>query len=249
MSKLLASKTVFITGGTSALGKRFVRQALEEGARVLFSYYQNDREAKELENLGAAGIQTDLRKPEEVLRLGAEVERLVQRLDAVIHNAAFIADRTIAKMTEQEWDEVIQADLTAPCLLTKRWIPLLKKRRSEIAEGKRSKVYFLTSRAALRGGFGISNYAAAKAALIGLAKTLAAEVGVRGILVNAVNPGFMKSGMTRQLPEEVIEKNLNENPLREYSSPEEVARWLVFLCSDQMSQTTGQVFHFDGRKL
>lgn len=107
----------------------------------------------------------------------------------------------------------------------------------------------ITSRVALQGGFGCANYAAAKAGLIALARSLAQELGKKNILVNAVNPGFMKSRLTEGLPEGVIQKNLADSPLHRFSDPEEVADFLVYLCSDQMTQVTGQVLHFESRKI
>lgn len=112
-----------------------------------------------------------------------------------------------------------------------------------------AKILFITSRAAVVGSFGISNYAAAKAGLIGLAKSLALELGKKNILVNAVNPGFMKSRMTENLPEEVLQKNLEASPVGRYSDPEEVADFLVYLSSDAMTQVTGQVLHFESRQI
>ena len=107
----------------------------------------------------------------------------------------------------------------------------------------------LISRAANLGAYGASNYSAAKAALVGLVKSLAQEWGPEGILVNAVNPGFMLSRMTENLAEEYLEKNRKASPLSQYSDPEEVARFMLYLCSDAMTQVTGQVFHFESRRI
>lgn len=144
-------------------------------------------------------------------------------------------------MTEEEWDEVLNANLKAPYLLTQKLLPLLFKARP-------SKIFFIVSRAALQGIFGAANYSASKAGLVALAKSLAQELGRKEILVNCVNPGFMKSRMTESLPPEVIEKNINESALRRLSNPEEVADFLVYLSSDKMTQVTGQVFHYESRK-
>lgn len=111
------------------------------------------------------------------------------------------------------------------------------------------KIFMITSRAGIQGGFGISNYAAAKAGLIGLTKSMAQELGKKNILVNAVNPGFMKSRMTEALPETVLETHLAASPIHQHSDPSEVAGFLAYLCSDQMKGVTGQIFHFESRKI
>jgi 3-oxoacyl-[acyl-carrier protein] reductase len=105
----------------------------------------------------------------------------------------------------------------------------------------------ITSRAGLQGGVGLGSYAAAKAGLIALAKSLAQELGKKQVLVNAVNPGFMISGMTENLADEIKERNKNESPLAVFSDPEEVADFLAHLSSDAMKQVTGQIFHFESR--
>lgn len=104
------------------------------------------------------------------------------------------------------------------------------------------------SRVGLQGGYGVSNYAASKAGLIAFTKSLAQEIGRRNILVNAINPGFMKSGMTEGLPSAVIERNLKESLIGNYSNPEEVADFMVYLCSDKMKQVNGQILHFESRR-
>ena len=105
----------------------------------------------------------------------------------------------------------------------------------------------MTSRLAFSGGIGVSNYAASKAGIVGLAKSLAKEMGSRRVLVNTINPGFMISKMTESLPGEVKEKQRLLSPLQEFSDPLEVARFMVYLCSDSMNQVTGQVFNFESR--
>jgi len=110
-----------------------------------------------------------------------------------------------------------------------------------------AKVFTMVSRAGLSGLAGASNYAASKGGLIAMTKTLAKELGRKKMLVNAVNPGFMQSSMTASVPEKILQKNLEESPLKTFSDPEEVAEFLIFLSSDSMRQVTGQVFHFEPR--
>ena len=236
-----------ITGGSSRLGQAFIRKALAEGAAVYFTYHRHAEDIQPLIAQGAEGFELDLADMRAIERFAKQIKEKTREVDVLIHNAAAVRDHTIQNMTEDDWDHVLTVDLKAPYFLTKQLLPLLLRKKSEVAAGKARKVFMITSRVALQGGFGVSNYAAAKAGLIGLAKSLAQELGRRKILVNAVNPGFMPSRMTEALPEAVIARNLEANPLGEYSNPEEVADFLVHLASDQMQQVTGQVLHWEGR--
>lgn len=262
--KLLSDKTLLITGGTSRLGREIVRKALAEGAKVFLTTFQNQKEADALREAGAEVFQIDLSSMDQIDTLAAELKEKIQHLDILIHNAALVKDHTLQNLSEEDWDSVMTVNLKAPYYLTKKLMPLLfqKKNKKNSAaspqeeptasdSGKTvaSKIFFITSRAAIAGGFGISNYAAAKAGLIGLTKSLAQELGKRQILVNAVNPGFMKSSMTENLPEAVLRHHLELSPVSKYSNPAEVADFLVYLSSAHMAQVTGQVFHFESRKL
>ncbi|MEI7567584.1 MAG: SDR family NAD(P)-dependent oxidoreductase, partial [Opitutaceae bacterium] len=124
-------------------------------------------------------------------------------------NAAATANALIEKMSEKEWDDVIKVNLKAPFYLTQKLLPLLMRR-------KPSKVFMLVSRAGLSGLAGAANYAASKGGLVAMTKTLAKELGGKKILVNAVNPGFMQSSMTAKVPAEVLQKNLEESPLKTF---------------------------------
>lgn len=245
---LLTHKTILITGGTSTLGSAFVRKAREAGARVYFTFFQNEARAKELEALGAKGFRVDLGRKEAVDEFVREFRSTIAGaahappLHILIHNAALTRDSTIQNMTEEAWEEVLNVNLKAPYYLTKRLLSLLFK-------SEPSKIFFIVSRAALQGIFGASNYSASKAGLGALAKSLAQELGRKKVLVNCVNPGFMKSRMTASLPPEVFEKNVRESALGRISDPDEVADFLVYLSSDQMTQVTGQVFHYESRNI
>lgn len=230
-----------ITGGTSTLGSAFVRKAAKEGASVYFTYFQSGERAKALEALGARAFKLDLTSPSSIDDFQKEFRSEVKILHVLIHNAALTQDATLQNMSEEDWDKILTADLKAPYLLTKKLLACLFK-------VKPAKIFFITSRASLHGIFGASNYAASKAGLIGLAQSLAQELGRKEILVNCINPGFMKSRMTESLPPEVIEKNIRESVLGKLSNPEEVADFLVYLSSDHMTQATGQVFHFESRR-
>ena len=242
LEKTLSEKIILITGGTSRLGTAFVRCALVLGARVFFTYHKSVSQAQTLTGEGAEGFPLDLADMRAIDQFAKMFKEKVPALDILIHNAALVLDHTIQNLSEEEWDLVLTVDLKAPYYLTKKLLPLLFKKTP-------AKIFMITSRVALAGGFGVSNYAAAKAGLIGLTRSLAAELGKKQILVNAVNPGFMKSRMTENLPEETFRRNLEASPLNRFSEPGEVAEFLAFLCSDRMTQVTGQVFYYDSRKM
>ncbi len=240
MELSLKDKTILITGGTSQLGQAFVRKAVQAGANVFFTYFKTFGIAEELEQTGAQGFSLDLANTQAMETFAATFKETVELLDVLIHNAAATADAFIEKMSEKEWDDVIRVNLKAPFYLTQKLLPLLFKRSP-------SKVFMLVSRAGLSGLAGAANYAASKGGLIAMTKTLAKELGRKKILVNAVNPGFMRSSITASVPREILQKNLEESPLKTFSDPEEVADFLIFLSSDRMRQVTGQVFHFESR--
>lgn|GEM_PF-579663 len=242
MSSNLSGKNILITGGTSRLGECFVRGALKSGARVYFTWTQASAKAAELHALGAEGFSLDLSDMRKIQHFADLLNERVQKLDAVIHNAAAVSDKLLRDMEEEDWDRVLNVDLKAPFYLTQKILPLVLKAAP-------SKIFMLISRAASLGAYGAANYAAAKAGLAVLVKSLAEELGPSGVLVNAVNPGFMLSGMTKNLAEPYLQKNRDASPLGKYSNPEEVARFLIYLCSDEMTQVTGQVFHYESRRM
>jgi len=236
----LKDKTILITGGTSPLGQAFVRKAVQQGARVFFTYFKAVERSQELEQTGARRFPLDLADTQAIETFAAAFKEKVESLDVLIHNAAATADARIEKMSEKQWDDVLRVNLKAPFYLTQKLLPLLLRRPP-------SKIFTIVSRAGLSGLAGAANYAAAKGGLIAMTKTLAKELGRKKILVNAVNPGFMQSAMTANVPRDILEKNLEESPLKTFSNPEEVAEFLLFLSSDRMCQVTGQVFHFESR--
>jgi len=211
-----------------------------QGAHVLFTYFRSFSVATELEQAGAQGFALDLADSKAIERFAAVFREKGEQLDVLIHNAAATADAFIEKMSETEWDSVLRVNLKAPFYLTQKLLPLLMRKTP-------SKIFMLVSRAGLSGLSGAANYAASKGGLIAMTKTLARELGRKKVLVNAINPGFMRSSMTEKVPAVVLERNLEESPLKVFSDPQEVAEFLVYLSSDQMRQVTGQVFHFESR--
>ncbi len=237
----LSGKQIFITGGTSALGRVFVKRAREEGASVYFTYHENQKEAEALKRLGAVGFQIDLSKSAQIDQLKKELQIHTNELDGLVHNAASVKDHTVQNLSEAEWDEVISTDLNSVYYLTKKFLSFLFKKPG-------SKILNLISRTGLRGGFGQANYAAAKGGLIALTKTLAQELGKKQILVNALNPGFMKSKMTEFIPMEAFKRNIEESVLHKISDPRAVSDFMIYLLSDRFQNVSGQIFHLDSRR-
>jgi len=236
----LSGKSILISGGTSALGRVFVERALEEGATIFFTYCRNRDEAMRLGKLGARGFQINLSRHSEIDQLKKEIQAVTRGLDILVCNAAIVNDHTIQNLTEEEWDEVISVDLDSVYYLTKRFLPFLFKKQ-------RSKILNVISRVGLHGGFGQANYAAAKAGLIAMTKSLARELGKKQILVNGLNPGFMRSGLTESIPQGVFDRKVGEGVLGKTSDPHEVADFMIYLLSDRFQGASGQIFHYDSR--
>lgn len=237
----LAGKTVLVTAGTSALGTEIVKAALAEGAKVHFTYHENESGARALEAAGANPVRVNLRDPGDIDRLKDALKSVGGALDGLVNNAGIVRDHTLGNLTDEEFDDVVAVDLTAAFRVTKRLLPLLYKSPA-------GKIVNLISRVGLQGGFGEANYAAAKAGLAAFTKTLAWEVGRKGICVNAVAPGFLLSRMTRGLAPEIHERQKNESCLGRLGDAEEAARFIIYLLSDAMNSVSGQVFHIDSRK-
>ena len=235
----LSGKNFLITGGTSVLGECLVREALAANARVFFTWHKNEAKARELEHLHARAIRLDMNSAEAVQAAGQKVAAAVRALHGLVHNAAAIRDATLENLSETDWDTVMAANVRAPFILTRELMPVLEK-------AKPGRVVALTSRAAIAGAYGASNYAASKAALEAWVKTLARESGEK-VLVNAVNPGFMLSGMTAKVPEKAKENQKNLSPLKRFSDPLSVARKILYLLSEENEQITGQVLNLESR--
>lgn len=239
---MLSNKTILITGGTSTLGEAYVLHALKDNANVFFSYYANRAKADMLAEHGAHPLLCDLSTKQAIISLYETIAEQTPVLDILINNAALVDDHTLWNMSEDAWDAVITINLKAPIALSYATLPLLKKSKS-------AKVFNIISRVGLMGGFGQANYAASKDGLIEFTKILAIEYAAHGICVNGINPGFMLSRMTADMPEESKRQNKNASVLRSYSDPHEVAAFLAWLSSDASTQVSGQIFHYESRMM
>jgi len=237
----LKGKTILVTGGTGVLGRAIVERALSVGAGVYFTFYQNEILANQLIQKGARGFRLDLGNRRSLDPFKEELKKEISHLDGLVLNAGMVRDRTLINLSESEFDEVLGVNLTAGFLLIKKTLPLLYKSPA-------GKIVGITSRVGAQGGFGEANYAAAKAGLSALIKTLAQETGRKGVCANAVAPGFMMSPMTAGLPGGVYEKQKAESVLGVFQDPGEVSDFVIYLLSDFVKKVSGQIFYFDSRR-
>ena len=241
----LGGKTAMVTGGGQGLGAATAVLLARAGANVVINYFSdpegiNARRAKEtVAGIGgsALALEADVRNPQALDGIfRAAIERF-GGLDIVVNNAGILRDRSIKKMMPEEWQGVIDTNLTGV-------FNVCKLAAEKLSDGGR--IVNLSSISAFQGFFGQSNYAAAKAGVVALTKVLSRELARRRINVNAVAPGVVLTEMGRTIPEETRAAMLSSIPLARFGEPEEVAGVILFLCSDLASYITGQVIHVSG---
>ena len=246
--KLLENKVALITGATRGIGRGIALKFAQQGAHIAFTYLASADKAKileeELKTLGvkAKGYQSDA-------AITAEAEKLVNTvitdfgcLDTIVNNAGLTRDNLLMRMTEQQWDEVINTNLKSVFNITKAAQRQLLKQRS-------GSIINLSSVVGIQGNAGQANYSASKAGIIGFSKSVALELGSRNIRCNVIAPGFIETEMTEKLGAEAI-KNWRESiPLKRGGTPDDVANTALFLASDLSSYVTGQVINVCGGML
>ena len=242
----LSGKTAIVTGGGQGLGRAMVGRLYAAGANVVVNYFVDaqgvnraraEATAAEMDPQRVAVLAADVRDAPAVRRIVDETVSRFGRLDILVNNAGIIRDRTVKKMSADEWQDVINTNLTG-VFHTCRAVA------EQLADGGR--IVNLASIAAAIGFFGQGNYAAAKAGVVGLTKVLSRELAKRRITVNAVAPGVVMTEMGKTIPEEVRAEMLKSIPLGRFGEPDEIADVVLFLCSDLASYVTGQTIHVNG---
>jgi 3-oxoacyl-[acyl-carrier protein] reductase len=232
----LAGKTALVTGGSRGIGAAIVRELAAAGADVVVGYRSGGEEAGAVAaEVGARAVQADVSSAEEAARLVKEAGDV----DVLVNNAGLTRDGLLARMSDDDWRQVIDTNLSAvfyTCRAVTR--PMMKRRAGAIVN--------VSSIVGLHGNFGQTNYAASKAGMIGFTKSLARELGSRGVRANVVAPGYVHSRLTEVIPDDAKELMLQNTPLGRFGEPLDVARAVRFLCSDEASFITGEVLLVDG---
>lgn len=243
MSDLLAGKVAIVTGASRGIGRAIALQLAEIGAKVVVNYASSSGAADELvaqiEGIGgeAISVQADVSKADEMDALFTTVMAKWSKVDILVNNAGITRDTLLLRMKPEDWQAVIDTNLTGVFLATRLASKIMLKQKS-------GRIINIASVAGQMGNPGQANYSAAKAGVIGFTKTVAKELASRGITVNAVAPGFIATDMTNDLKAEGI---LQYIPLGRYGQPEEVAGMVRFLASDSAAAyITGQTFNVDG---
>ena len=238
-------KTALVTGASRGIGRAIALALASKGFAVALNYAGSHDAAeavkKEIEDAGgkAFTVQGDVSKSEDVDRIFKAVKDEFGGLDVLVNNAGINRDALLIRMKESNWDDVIATDLKSDFLTTKAAAAMMMRKR-------KGSIINISSVVGIMGNIGQANYAAAKAGVIGLTKACAKEMAARNIRVNAVAPGFIETAMTDGIPEKIREGMIASIPMGRMGQPEDIARAVCFLASDDASYITGQVLVVDG---
>ena len=242
---LLENKTALITGAARGIGKQIALAFAREGCNIAFTDLEiNDQVQETVAELEACGVQVKAYASNAADFDAAHqvVEQVIAdfgRIDILVNNAGITRDTLLMRMTEQQWDQVINVNLKSAFNFTHAVTPAMMKQRG-------GSIISLSSVVGINGNAGQANYAASKAGIIALTKSVAKELGARGIRANAIAPGFILTNMTKALPEETLKQFVSMIPMRRGGEPEEVAKVALFLASDLSSYVSGQVIQVNG---
>ncbi|WP_425658684.1 3-oxoacyl-[acyl-carrier-protein] reductase [Tenacibaculum ascidiaceicola] len=246
--KLLENKTAIITGATRGIGRGIALEFANQGCNVAFTYNSSVEAATALENelkelgVNAKGYQSNAAEFDAAQELAKNVLAEFGTIDVLVNNAGITKDNLLMRISEDDFDKVIEVNLKSVFNLTKAVIrPMMKQRAGSIIN--------MSSVVGLKGNAGQANYAASKAGILGFSKSVALELGSRNIRSNVVAPGFIETEMTAKLDEKFVEGWRNEIPLKRGGTPQDIANACVFLASDMSSYITGQTLSVDGGML
>jgi len=239
----LKNKIALITGGANGIGRATAERFAREGAKVIL--WDVDEKGKEVtgqfkkEGYEVTFHKVSVTNADEVQRAVEEILKLYGRIDILINNAGITRDRTLLKMTKEEWDQVISVNLTGVFNCTQAVAPIMKAQNY-------GHIVSASSNVAIRGNFGQTNYVATKSAIIGMTKVWALELGRYNITVNCIAPGFITTAMTEVMPEDVKKQSLADIPLGKWGKPEDIANGYLYLASDEASFVSGICLTIDG---
>ncbi len=241
----LDGKVAVVTGASRGIGRAIALYLAKEGAKVVVNYSGSEQKAVEVVNeinsMGtkAIAVQANVSEADSVTNLMDTAIKEFGAIDILVNNAGITRDNLIMRMKEDEWDDVINTNLKGVFLCTKAVTRQMMKQRS-------GRIINISSIVGTIGNAGQANYVAAKSGVIGLTKTTARELASRNILVNAIAPGFITTEMTDTLPEDIKNAMLAQIPLAKLGQPEDIAKAVLFLASDDSTYMTGQTLHIDG---
>lgn len=244
----LKGKTALITGGSRGIGRAIAIELSKQGANVVITYINNEVNAKEViaevekSNVRGLAIKADVSNEKDINDMIEIVNNEFEYVDILVNNAGITKDNLLLRMKLEEWDDVISTNLRGAYLCTKAVARGMLKKKS-------GKIVNIASVVGISGNAGQGNYSASKAGIIGFTKSIAKELGSRGINVNAVAPGFVETDMTNILNDKIKDEMINGIPLKRAGKPEDIANVVAFLCSEKSDYITGQVINVDGGML
>ena len=242
---MIVNRNAIVTGGTRGIGKEIAKTLAKNGANIAINYRKYNEEVEglidELKGLGvkALAIKCDVRNEDEVNNFIKEVKENFGSIDILVNNAGVTKDGLLLRMSENDFNDVIDVNLKGTFNMTKAVSPIMVKQRF-------GKIINISSVVGIAGNAGQCNYAASKAGVIGFSKSVARELASRNINVNVIAPGYINTEMTSVLPDKVKEEVLKTIPMKKIGEPKEIANLALFLSSDLSNYITGQVINVDG---